>query len=1667
MIPIKSSCPIAKPTTIMSAEQSHRKNASVELIQFEGQQHALWGCGRMIVLSLPDGSPIFQCFFNGDGADSSKRGLICAVGQAQVELFDRESVYFVNLPFELARAFPSSLGLLLERKPDSDENLDGSEPILFSLCAPYGEISAVVMSKKGFPTECYHAFPQERMHVAGTSSDHLVSFDEDTGLHSFFTIVPFDASNKSMEILAERRMPMALHSKRFSFTPNRLSHCSPAIGYKTPAMERLARTGVGLLNVLHSNRPTPKMATCSPANSSYNVADPLRDRNVSMGSEKWSSWLSTVSDFDTTAIEPPAWDECCVEISLRQIFVESPKNKSAGKTSKVLRFSDVARREFVGMVVPSANADHKEFRVYDLSVENDAERVPVEVIPCLDVVQLSEPGYYLLLDPMDNLQLYSGTKKICLVAICDEAINSLDPLPASGSPREGRTRIGYGKNGFLLIKEMEGGLSNCRFLPLPRCFSHPLSDMIWKTLLAIVPKEKTFQLASDCRYSFSPDSVASSEIEQLFIVLARHMGISFEGNHWISGRQSPSAASLGEEVPAKIPRPPQTTEDIAAWALAFKDEAGPSISKPSLTFHAKNDSFLHNDISTILARIHVLYETKRLFNDENGMATFTEALFLLNRAHGHARRAQIYLEDMPELAELRVLDKSEDIETRMDVDQQVFYLPDLIARVINKELTTLPSRVSLEIATYLMSLSIGLGHIRSLNEAKQFLGNTRRLFSTFVKSQDNLIDLTFANDRLLPGEKCALFLDKFSPILEFAKLAPDARFLLEFVMNGQHLAKHTFYLIENQLKDPSIGHLNAEDLWKLARLRWPHDIRLHNVKEMLDNSRATFIPKREGLNDTEIKDQNDQFMVTVAIRTMTLAFGNAGLKLRSVNSSANRWFEIQDICFAGRVYPENRPFELSVNDTVRPIKDWGDFYNGVSIGLSIVFSENNKITGNAAGNDRNMARHSPASSGLLLGLGLNNHLPVLNIYNAHQLLAATDKLTSIALLLGYGASRLGTADEQVHKIIITHISFLMGPTLLEVNIETSIQTAAIVSLGLLFAQRGTGTLINQLVNEIGRPMQAETEPANERYAYGLALGFAIGLAGLGRGEMFIPKSPISEQKPGLIERFVVMMEGGPRSRAVFNSDLISEHTGPFDEPQAPLQSSHCREIPARLNSHQTAHPATIALGLLFFKTGNKQVDHVLTLPDTIPALEKIRADIIPVRVLARALVMWDTVEATKEWIIEQVPIDVRNAADKAIGMDRLNKIFSSDEEEYWDVLYDRETVAQTYIHCISAACFAISLKYASTHDPRIKALFIEYLMMLLPDDTRIPAHSRLVRLADKGAVAVSMNLLISAIGILMAGSGDVEVMKICHFIRRADAVGNWLKNLYTHSVQGAVQTTLGLLFMGNARYALSRSDIAIASMVIAFYPTAAHHAGDNRLYLQAFRFLWVLAVERRLIYTVDLKDRSNIFRSPIMVQLNDGTRITSMTPQLLPDVDTIDFLEIGGGTHLKIRIERNQIEELLKQNGGCVALPRAKTAEVNTSTINLNEMDTKRVERAELKFKDKWRVDLEMAIKRNQAKISAHPMDGMHFDDEFSKQHLIFLRDLFGNQRGRRARIVQTLAGDEDFVDYPGFSQLQKYLRSLQINTCIDPSASGKRDGASAEARSQPAGLFRWTNIRQ
>lgn len=102
---------------------------------------------------------------------------------------------------------------------------------------------------------------------------------------------------------------------------------------------------------------------------------------------------------------------------------------------------------------------------------------------------------------------------------------------------------------------------------------------------------------------------------------------------------------------------------------------------------------------------------------------------------------------------------------------------------------------------------------------------------------------------------------------------------------------------------------------------------------------------------------------------------------------------------------------------------------------------------------------------------------------------------------------------------------------------------------------------------------------------------------------------------------------------------------------------------------------------------------------------------------------------------------------------------------------------------------------------------------------------------------------------IKAGSGDVEVLRMCRMLRTRLGPSN---SHVTYGSHMAIHMALGFQFLGAGRFTLSRSPQAIAALICALFPKFPTHSNDNRYHLQAFRHFYVLAIEPRMLLPRDI-----------------------------------------------------------------------------------------------------------------------------------------------------------------------------------------------------------------------
>ena len=173
---------------------------------------------------------------------------------------------------------------------------------------------------------------------------------------------------------------------------------------------------------------------------------------------------------------------------------------------------------------------------------------------------------------------------------------------------------------------------------------------------------------------------------------------------------------------------------------------------------------------------------------------------------------------------------------------------------------------------------------------------------------------------------------------------------------------------------------------RVARLRWPRDKRLQEVRDMLASAAPVPIRvvQRHEMSDHEFVEEQERCLQLICVRTTALPIGRGAATLRAGAPLVTDPAPVPRLNLTGRAAPRGTVVEMEHIDVVPNMDRWPLFNNGVAAGLKISpdcgaaaavidstwITFNRPPEGNAAGNLNATIEHA----GFLMGLGLSGHL---------------------------------------------------------------------------------------------------------------------------------------------------------------------------------------------------------------------------------------------------------------------------------------------------------------------------------------------------------------------------------------------------------------------------------------------------------------------------------------------------------------------------------------------------------------------------------------------------------------------------------------------------------------------------------------------------------------------
>lgn len=642
------------------------------------------------------------------------------------------------------------------------------------------------------------------------------------------------------------------------------------------------------------------------------------------------------------------------------------------------------------------------------------------------------------------------------------------------------------------------------------------------------------------------------------------------------------------------------------------------------------------------------------------------------------------------------------------------------------------------------------------------------------------------------------------------------------------------------------------------QLRYGRDLRLNEVRRVLCSARPVAIQTSVSPSATE-QDLQQAQLWHLAQRTTALPLGRGAFTLATINTLLTEAFTVPKLVLAGRL-PAQQNATVNLDPNIRNIqelKSWPEFHNAVAGGLRL-----SPVQGKMS---RTWIMYNKPEepnithAGLLLALGLHGHLRALTISDIYKYFYQEHESTAVGLMLGLAASYRGTMQPVISKSLYVHIP-ARHPSSVELEVPTILQSAALMSVGLLYEGSAHPQTMQILLGEIGR--RSGGDNVLEREGHAVSAGFALGLVALGRGEDALG---FTETLVGRLFHYI----GGKEvhnERSHFLSLTADEHNRCAGQMMDGTM----------VNVDVTAPGAIIALSLMFLKTESEAIVSRLSIPNSHFDLQYVRPDFIMLRVIARNLIMWSRVHPSEDWIQSQIPEIVKSNV-KALKDD------TSDDE------MDAETFVQAYVNIVAGACISLGLRFAGTKNANVQELLYGYAVYFLNEikpvfTTRGNAFPKgLSRYVDRCTLEICLHLVVLSLSVVMAGSGHLQTFRLLRFLRgRNSADGH-----ASYGIQMAVSLAIGFLFLGGGMRTFSTSNNSIAALLISLYPRLPTGPNDNRCHLQAFRHLYVLATEARWIQTVDVDTGLPVY-APLEVTVRETehyseTSYCEVTPCILPE----------------------------------------------------------------------------------------------------------------------------------------------------------------------------------------
>lgn len=630
------------------------------------------------------------------------------------------------------------------------------------------------------------------------------------------------------------------------------------------------------------------------------------------------------------------------------------------------------------------------------------------------------------------------------------------------------------------------------------------------------------------------------------------------------------------------------------------------------------------------------------------------------------------------------------------------------------------------------------------------------------------------------------------------------------LQSPNHTAKWDFRMICQHLEDfhDHVEETDGTERQAVVRSLFRDDRRLNDAQSLLSSTkpRVLQLDPQPEWTESQYLERQKELATTAATGSLAIPAGRGLLYYSLRFPLLTQKYHIGGFNLTCVLKPSNITVGVDKNLFTEEKINWAFFHQGVAGGLA--------ISPHAKGIDTSWILYnkpgqdlSNRHAGFLLALGLNGHLKSVAKWVAFKYLTPKHTMTSIGLLLGLAASYIGTMDSLITRLLSVHVTRMLPRGAAELNLSKHTQTTGIMGIGLLYCNSQHRRMSEIMMSEIEYVEDMEEEDPLRDEGYRLAAGFALGFINLGKGTDL---KGLRDMR--LTEKLLTIATTTKRVEVVHVLD-------------------------------RSASAAVIAIALIFMKSEDHIVARKIDVPDTILQFDYVRPDVLLLRTMAKNIILWNEITPTFEWIKKGLPIEYRSRF-KLTGVTKLR----SQDLPFFSI--------------IAGLCWALGLRFAGSANPLVRDLLIHYL----------DEFTRIVRIQPgnfdceitRGNARMCMDMLALSSATVMAGTGDLVVLRRLRSLHGRDDANT------TYGSHLAAHLAIGALFLGCGTATFGTSNIATASLIVAFYPLFPTSVQDNRSHLQAFRHFWVLATDPRCLVTKDLLTGQPI-NVPVKIQLKQGS----------------------------------------------------------------------------------------------------------------------------------------------------------------------------------------------------